>query len=1303
MVTIALLSCSTEKNTFVNRNFHNLTAHYNVYFNGNEAMKSGLYKIETQIEEDYTKVLPIFKESLPGTEKTVIGDMSIAIEKGTKLIKFHSISAAPESNKKKDVRKRKTLKPEYNKWVDKAYMMIGQAYLYQKNHIMAASTFSLIIRKFKSETVKYDAYVWLARTYNESGRYTEARDLIETLEGDNNFPEKLEGELAIIAADLYLKQNQYDEAIQYLNIGIKKIKGNKRKTRYNFILAQLYQEQGNNPKALEAYQRVIRRRPNYDMLFNARINSAGVFSGDGNISSLRKELTKMSKKQRNQPYLDQIYYALANILYNENRIDDAVKLYRQSAAVSVKNTHQRALSCLTLADIYFDRKTYIPSGNYYDSAMVLIDNNYPNFKAIEQKHRNLSRLVKNLVAVETQDSLQHLASLSPEELNAKINKWISIEKKKIEDMTTAMSSGEYSGAYGQSMNNRMRVKSTGSWYFYNPSTVAFGKQEFSRLWGDRPNEDHWRRSNKSISLLNEMGEPIAGELDELIEEEEEKLASDPTTKEYYIQNIPNNDSLMTISNNIIRNALYEAGTIFKTDFNDFERSIESFNDLNFRYPDNTFELPSFFNLWDLYKIVEKPDSSTIFKNKILNKYPESNYAKYLLNPNYFLELEAQKDSMNNLYAQAFNSYRDRDFNKAREYSSMVLSMEPDSILIPKARFIQMVSTARFADQKQFADSLSTFISQYPTSEPTPLAKQIFDLIKTEKLSDYKELVNTGYLNEAIKNLELIAESQKSSNEVNSKWDIEKELLHYFIIAYPNTDSVDVNRLRFDIANYNIDHFTTLDFDIETETLNKDTRLIVVRNFANKEASLIYFLSIIRKPEVFKTLAGQKFFNFVISNNNYREMLSDRSYDQYLQYFVKNYSIFTTGEFLEEELESPEELMAKLARGDDELVEQGEFVIIGTDDKNYKAPEAKKEIFTADYNVPHSYVVMINEPRFTTGFLMRDIVRYNSDKHRDKRLRVVPANLTNATLMMVSVFENAYLAGVYQKEADSNKGMFESLRKTAYKSFIISNENFNKLKETNDIKAWESFYQKNYIKRKPQAPKVDNVEEKTETKAPETLPVQVPEKLAPKTDAIPTEATDVLKNEASDNTSEPEAENENSVTTDTLNTSRIPAILPVEVSTAANVASETEDTNTIKPEEKATPPALAEPASGSYEGPYDFDANAPHNLIYLLPSSGSNKTLLLTYLTRLNAINYRGSDIKVSEIEFDEYRSLVVVSGLTSLEQAKLYLKTVESDNRVGMSLRNVNYKSYLISNNNLDIFKKEKNINSYQNFYTSFY
>jgi tetratricopeptide (TPR) repeat protein len=112
------------------------------------------------------------------------------------------------------------------------------------------------------------------------------------------------------------------------------------------------------------------------MLFNARIRSAQVLSGEGNIAQLRKDLNKMRKKKWNQPYLDQIYYALGNISFNEGKIDDAIELYKKSAAVSRNNIHQKALSSLTLGDIYFDRKQYISSGAYYDSAMTIIDESY---------------------------------------------------------------------------------------------------------------------------------------------------------------------------------------------------------------------------------------------------------------------------------------------------------------------------------------------------------------------------------------------------------------------------------------------------------------------------------------------------------------------------------------------------------------------------------------------------------------------------------------------------------------------------------------------------------------------------------------------------------------------------------------------------------------------------------------------------------------------------------------------------------------------------------------------------------------
>ncbi|MGF7140321.1 tetratricopeptide (TPR) repeat protein [Roseimarinus sediminis] len=1277
----------------MNRNYHNLTAHYNVYFNGDEAMKMGLEKIETRVEEDYTKILPVFKTSLPGTETLVMSDMNTAIDKATKLIKFHSITNQPESNRRKtNARKRKPIKPEYNKWVDDAYIMMGKAYLYQKEYLMAASTFTLTLRKFKDEDVKYQAYLWLVRTYNEAERYTEAAELIESLEGNDQFPEALEGELAIVAADLHLKQQHFEEAIQYLNIGIKKIKGNERKTRYTFILAQLYQEQGNKLKALEAYRQVVRRRPDYEMMFNARINSAGVFSGEGDVATLRKSLNKMSRKKRNEPFLDQIYYALGNILYNEGKIDDALEYYRRSAAVSVENTHQRALSCLTLAEIYFEKRAYLPAGNYYDSAMVVIDENYPNYPQIADQHASLSRLVNNLLTIETEDSLQALAALSPEMLDAKINSWIQEEEKRLAEMEASGADGMYAGAYGNSMNNRMRLNgSGGGWYFYNPSTVSYGKQEFERLWGDRKNEDNWRRSDKSISYDQEGPEALAeadsiGLLDEL--PEEEPRIDDPTTREFYLQDIPSNDSLLAVSNQKIRDALFNAGNIFKTDFSDFERSIEQFKSLNQRYPGNMYELPSYFHLWDLYTTIENSDSAAYYKQLILDRYPNSNYAKYLINPNFFIEEEARIDSINTLYQNAFNHYKYRDFDQALKYSRMVLNYQPDSAMVPKARFIEMIAGSRQLNKEQFTDSLNAYINTWPKAEPTPLAQQIAGLISQDKLSDYDQLVNTGYLNEVIKNMELLPQNEEEQNAFDAKWDDNTGLLHYFIIAFPNDDGIDVNRLKFDIANYNIDHYTALDFDIETENLNNETKLIIVRNFGNKENAMVYFLSIIRKPEVFKTLAGQKFLNFIVSSNNYREMLGDRSYNEYLKFFVKNYSSFTTGEFPEEELESPEELMARLNRDEEEeVVEQGEFVEIDIDTSLYQAPDPASQPFVNDYNLPHNYLLLINEPRYRTGFVMRDLVRYNLDKHRQQRLRVVPGNLPDATMLQVVQFENAYLALQYLNEIKEQEALFESLGETPYEQYIISNPNLDSLKQNNNIDEWKEFYQRNYVYRKPPAPKDESIEEtpeQSQIRSEENTSVKEADQTLP--EEVTAQQQQASNAESTVSELNPLAENE---------TEKSEEISEAPLLTDPTAGKETtEDTTSV---------TASEAPVSSYDGEFSFDAGADQNLIYLLPSGGSNQTLLTTYLNRLNAVNFRGNGITVQVENFDDFRSLVMVTGIGTIEQANEYLRVLDADRRIGMSLRNVNYKRFLISQPNLELLKESKDIGDYQRFYQQFY
>ena len=1267
-------------------------------------MKIGIQKIEKEVQEDYTKVLPVFKESLPKTEEKVTGDMTTAIEKGTKLIKFHSITKPPKKSKSKGKKKAET-KNEYNSWVDDAYMMIGKGYYYKKDYIMASSTFQLIVRKYKNDPAKYNAYLWLIRCYSEMERYTEAQQIIETLDGDNLFPEKLDGELAIVAADMHLKQQHFDEAIHYLNIGIKNIKGNKRKTRYTFILAQLYQETNKPEQALEAYKQVIRRRPEYEMLFNARINSAGVFTGSQSASKLRKDLKKMLKKRWNEPYYDQIYFALAKISNNEGKTDEAIELYKKSVALSTENTHQRALGCLTLAEVLFERKNYIPAGNYYDSAMAVIDENYPNYDAISKEYNNLNKLVTSLVEVEKQDSLQKLAKLSDIELNDKIQGWIDAEKKKQEELMTSQNAGGDAGSYYSATSSRMKLSNTGSsFYFYNTSTVSYGKKEFEKLFGKRKLEDNWRRIDKSEITLDESGEPVAEKLDSVMEEEAVKRIEDPTSKEYYLQDIPRTDSLMKVSNNKVRDALFTSATLLKTEYNDFEYSAKNFTSLNKRYPENIYELTSYFNLWDLHKTIGNTDSSTFYRELILQKFPDSNYAKYLINPNFLVEEAARKEEMNNLYNQAFNSYKKRDFASAIQYSNQVMSMNPDTSLAAKAQFVNTVSKSRGLGNSEFANAMKSYITQYPKSEPTELAQKILALIKEDKLKDYNQLVSAGYLNDVIKNSELLPQNIQTNDSIDSKWNKDSDLLHYFIIAYPNEASVDINRLKFDIANYNLDNFTSLDFEIESESLNSETKMLIVRNFENKESALVYFLSIIRKPEVFKTLAGKSYLNFVASSNNYREMLSQKSYNDYIAFFVKNYSNITTGKFTEKELDSPEALIARLNQDtSEELKEQGEYVVVDTKDADYK-PVVKEQFYNLDYNKPHSYTIMIPQKNMATGYLMRDFVRYNSTLHKEKRLKVIPGRLKEATLLTVSSFANANDALDYLKQTAVKNELFSSLKNAVYESFVISDENLKKLTETDSIGEWRKFYEANYIRRKPPVPvkaepakeeKVDQTENKPTTKSVEKQTVEQKTEPQAEKKAEPTQASTQSVQETK---SEPAT-----ATTASITEEATKAEIASPKASIEPVATDSVKVPAIsKTEEKTEQKTKAAPVEPVYKL-FSLDSTATHNFIFILPAEGSNQALLMTYLTRFNAMKYRALNLKVVQEPFEKMGTLIIVKGIGNKADARSYMENVKSDQRISMSLRNIDYKSYLISDENLQKLKDSKEISEYQKFYEAAY
>src|SRR5690606_37417705 len=136
----------------------------------------------------------------------------------------------------------------------------------------------------------------------------------------------------------------------------------------------------------------------------------------------------------------------------------------------------------------------------------------------------------------------------------------------------------------------------GGWYFYNPQTVAYGKVSFQQRWGQRQLEDDWRRSDKS-SVLPEDVEQVAEVGDSV---QAVTRVEDPLQKSFYTQDLPLSDSLLQVSANRIRDALYNIGKIYKSEFSNYQRSVEAFEELMRRFPDNIYMLSAYFDMFDLY-------------------------------------------------------------------------------------------------------------------------------------------------------------------------------------------------------------------------------------------------------------------------------------------------------------------------------------------------------------------------------------------------------------------------------------------------------------------------------------------------------------------------------------------------------------------------------------------------------------------------------------------------------------------------------------------------------------------------------
>jgi len=869
-ILVLLFGCTTEKNTSLTRTYHNITSKYNIFFNGNESFKRGVEKAEKSIVDNYTRILPVFYYSDESVAQTITSDMDRALAKATKVITLHSITAKPDLKKGPVTQKQRDFynKKEYNKWIDNNLLLMGKSYVYKREFYLALETLRKLIIDFPGEPSRYEALIWMARAYNEMKEYRESERILMLLETDQELPKKLKSDLYVTYGDLYNKQQNYEKAYPYFEKALKYTRKKKPALRYTYILAQLYEETGNHNKASRKYREVIKMNPPYEMTFNAKINMAGTFrSGAEDEKTIRSELRKMLKDEKNKDYLDQVYYAFGDLEMKVGNEDKAIEYYKLSVLNSLSNLYQKGQTYLTLGDYYYNKKDYTVAQAYYDSSLQNLTQDYEKYPELELKTASLTGLVENMRTYELEDSLQMLASLPEQQRLNIVDKIIAEVIQKEEEEKKLASEEQMDNQYAYMMANQglqrgMQSEEAGKWYFYNLNAKSFGQPEFKMKWGQRKLEDHWRRKNKqSLEVFDNQSAQSNGQ---------DSVSQAPVpvlntkSREYYLQNIPLTDSMMTKSHEKLADALFNLGVIYRTELRDNDKSVESFEELVKRYPESNFTIDSYFNLYELYNDLNQPAKSRMYKDRLISEFPESPKAKYLSDPEFVKQLEEEREREYNFYDETYVAYNKAEYRLVIRNAEMALAKFSHTELFPRFHLLRALATGGLHGREAMKTELEMLVADYPEHEVSDYAKEMIEYIYN--------------IAPEIK----IADTQARAEEI---YTFEPTKIHYFVI-YAEKGS-NLNQINFNIINFNLDNFNELNLAIQKEALEENT-MFIIQEFPDFNNGSRYKEAFLKGQDVFRDVDVGKIKLFLITTENLDVLLEDKDVEKYVLFYEKFY-------------------------------------------------------------------------------------------------------------------------------------------------------------------------------------------------------------------------------------------------------------------------------------------------------------------------------------------------------------------------------------------------------------------------------
>ncbi|MBC7525429.1 MAG: gliding motility protein [Flavobacterium sp.] len=733
-IAIIFVACSTKKNSFLSRNSHALSSKYNILYNGGVALDKGITDLKLQYKDNFWERLPVERMQISDSQlesnQTKNANFDRAEEKATKAIQKHSMNIDGG---------------EKNPQMDEAHLMLGKARYYDQRFVPALEAFNYVLYKYPNSDKIYEVKIWREKTNmrmdNDALAITNLRKLLKEIK----FKNQIFADANATLAQAFLNLKEKDSAVAKLKIAADFTKQNEEKARYRFILGQVYDELGYKDSAFAMYQKVIdmKRKSSRNYIIQAHAKQAQQFDFEkGDTIVFLKKFNKLLKDRENRPFLDVLNHQMGLFYDKSKKSKIAVFYYNKSLRANSLDQYLKASNYRNLASIYFDKAKYVTAGKYFDSTLVSLKPRTREFNLITKKRLNLEDVIKFEGIAQRNDSILKITSLSSLDRDKYYQEYIDFlkkdddAKKKLAEKEAKLNASKADNGDFINKNDPKNLiqnnnqgdvlaknplslqpptnfssAQTSTFYFYNPATIAYGKIEFKKNWGNRSYGENWRLSSKKTEDTTVKTDDSADNETTSGKNDAKKLEEKYTT-EFYTKKLPTaTKDLDSIAKE--RNfAYFQLGVIYKEKFKEYKRASDKLETLLANNPEERLVLPSMYNLYKIYEIIDK-QKAAIMKLRITSLYPDSRYAQIINNPSLNNDVSTTPELA---YDTLYKEFEKGNFRELLPKVEQALTQFAGDEIEPKFELLKANLTGKFKGLINYKKALNYVALSYPNSE-----------------------------------------------------------------------------------------------------------------------------------------------------------------------------------------------------------------------------------------------------------------------------------------------------------------------------------------------------------------------------------------------------------------------------------------------------------------------------------------------------------------------------------------------------------------------------------------------------------